>query len=78
MQKAAEKAQDLYACPGFERIVYLGDGSWDLKEAHVLGYEFIGIGPRVKSLIDSAKGNWHRDFREIEAVLASVAAALKL
>jgi phosphoglycolate phosphatase-like HAD superfamily hydrolase len=78
MQKAAEKARDLYACPGFERIVYLGDGSWDLKEAHALHYEFIGIGPRVKSLIDSAKGNWHPDFREIEAVLASVAAALKL
>lgn len=78
MQKAAEKAQDLYACSGFERIVYIGDGSWDLKEAHALDYEFIGIGPRVKSLIDSANGNWHPDFREIEAVFASVAAALKL
>ncbi len=77
MQWAAEKAQDFYACPGFERIVYLGDGYWDMQEAQSLGYGFIGIGPRIKSLVDSVESNWHPDYLEIEVVLASVLASLK-
>ena len=78
MQLAAEKAQDFYACAGFERVVYLGDGHWDLQEAHALGYGFIGIGARIKPLIDSVNGKWHPDYRDVEAVLASVADVLKL
>jgi phosphoglycolate phosphatase-like HAD superfamily hydrolase len=77
MEIAAERARDFYACPGFEQIVYLGDGPWDLQEARSLGYGFIGIGPRVQALKDTEASRWHPDFLEIEAVLASVAAALK-
>jgi phosphoglycolate phosphatase-like HAD superfamily hydrolase len=77
MQRAEEKARDSYACQGFERVVYLGDGQWDLQEAQALDYGFIGIGPRIKSLIDSVKGHWHPDFLEVEAVLTSVMATLK-
>jgi phosphoglycolate phosphatase-like HAD superfamily hydrolase len=77
MEIAAEKARDFYACPGFERIVYLGDGPWDLQDSRSLGYGFVGIGPRVQALRDAEAGRWYQDFMEIEAVLASVAAALK-
>jgi phosphoglycolate phosphatase-like HAD superfamily hydrolase len=77
MQIAAERAQEFYACSGFERVVYLGDGPWDLQEARSLGFRFIGIGPRVQVLKDTLTGSWHPDFKEIEAVLASVAAALR-
>jgi phosphoglycolate phosphatase-like HAD superfamily hydrolase len=78
MEKAAEKAREFYACPGFERVVYLGDGPWDLQEAGALGYRFIGIGPRIQSIKNNRDGHWHADYLEIEAVLASVAAALRL
>jgi len=76
MQMAVEKARDFYTCNGFERIVYVGDGPWDLQEARSLGYGFIGIGPRVQALKDTLIGRWHPDFVELEAVLASVAAEL--
>jgi phosphoglycolate phosphatase-like HAD superfamily hydrolase len=76
MQIAAEKARNFYACPEFEQVVYLGDGPWDLQEARSLGYGFIGIGPRVKAVKDSQTVRWHPDFLEIEAVLATVKAAL--
>ena len=77
MQIAAERARDFYACPGFERVVYLGDGPWDLQEARSLGFRFIGIGPRVQVLKNTLTGSWYPDFMELEAVLASVAAALR-
>ena len=77
MQIAVERARDFYACPGFERVVYLGDGPWDRQEANRLGYGFIGIGPRVEPLLDNEVGNWYPDFVEIEAVLASVAATMR-
>jgi phosphoglycolate phosphatase-like HAD superfamily hydrolase len=77
MQRAVESGLAFYASPKFERVVYLGDGTWDMQEAHSLGYGFIGIGPRVESFIDTLKGSWYPNFLELEAVLASVAAALK-
>lgn len=77
MEIAAGRARDFYACPGFERVVYLGDGPWDLQASRSLGYGFVGIGPRIQALKDPEAGRWHQDYLEIEAVLASVAAALK-
>jgi len=77
MQIAMERAQAFYTCPGFERVVYLGDGPWDLQEAHSLGDHFIGIGPRLQTLLGARDFFWHRDYMEIEAVLASITASLK-
>jgi phosphoglycolate phosphatase-like HAD superfamily hydrolase len=77
MQIAAERARVFYTCPGFERVVYLGDGPWDLQEAHMLGYRFIGIGPRLQAFQDTQAFTWYPDFVELEAVLASIAAALR-
>ncbi len=78
MEISAEKARNFYACPAFDRTVYLGDGPWDLQASRSLGYGFVGIGPRVQVLMHPESGRWHPDFLEIEAVLASVAAALRL
>jgi phosphoglycolate phosphatase-like HAD superfamily hydrolase len=77
MEIAARRACDFYSCPGFDRVVYLGDGPWDLQTSRTLGYGFIGIGPRVKALKDSEGFRWHQDYLEIEAVLESVDAVLK-
>jgi phosphoglycolate phosphatase-like HAD superfamily hydrolase len=78
MEIASERARGFYACPGFEQIVYLGDGPWDLQASRSLGYGFVGIGPRVQGLKDSAGFHWHQDYLEIEAVFASIAVALRL
>jgi len=72
MQIAVERARDYYDCSGFKRIVYLGDGPWDLQEALLLGYGFIGIGPRIHAIKGSQAGHWHPDFVELEEVLASI------
>jgi len=78
MEISSEKARGVYACPAFVRVVYLGDGPWDLQASRSLGYGFVGIGPRAQALEGGEAGCWHQDFMEIEAVLASIAAALKL
>jgi phosphoglycolate phosphatase-like HAD superfamily hydrolase len=77
MQIAVKRAGEFYDCPNFERVVYLGDGPWDLQEANSLGYGFIGIGPRVEALPGMLFGRWHPDFTDFEAVLSSIEAALR-
>lgn len=74
MQLAVEKAAKNYACANFGRVVYLGDGPWDLQASGSLGYGFIGIGPRLQGL---GGFPWHADYRDIEAVMASVLYALE-
>lgn len=78
MEIAVERAREFYDSPGFERIVYLGDGPWDQLASRSLGYGFVGIGPRVQALRDLDAFRWHPDYKEIEAVIASVVAALIL
>jgi phosphoglycolate phosphatase-like HAD superfamily hydrolase len=77
MKIATERALEFYGCPTFERVVYLGDGPWDLQASRTLGYRFIGIGPRVQDLKDSEGFKWHPNFLKIEAVIASVIEAMK-
>ena len=77
MQIAFEKALDFYACSRFKSVVYVGDGPWDLQASRSLGYSFIGIGSRIKGVKDTDAICWHQDFRDVEAVLASISALLK-
>jgi phosphoglycolate phosphatase-like HAD superfamily hydrolase len=77
MQIAEEKARIFYKSQAFERVVYIGDGPWDLQVSARLGYGFIGIGPRLQASKDQESVLWHPDFLDLEAVLASVAKALE-
>ncbi len=77
MEIAVARAVDFYGCNRFGRVVYLGDGPWDLLNSRSLGYRFIGIGPRVEALKDRESFPWHQDFNEVEAVLASVFTSLR-
>ena len=43
-----------------DRVVYLGDAEWDLRATSRLGWNFIGIGPRLKGRCDS----WALDFSD--------------
>jgi phosphoglycolate phosphatase-like HAD superfamily hydrolase len=76
MAMAVEKARSAYACSGFDRIVSLGDGLWDLRASRSLGYGFVGIGGRIEALKHAGARYLHPDYRDIEAVLASIHAAL--
>ena len=78
MEIAAGRARDFYDCSKFERVVYLGDGSWDLQASRDLGYSFIGIGSRIQALMEQENLGWYQDFLEGEAVLASIAKELML
>jgi phosphoglycolate phosphatase-like HAD superfamily hydrolase len=77
MELAARRGCEFFGCQGFERTVYLGDGSWDLQASHSLGYGFVGIGSRVQMLVQEQGGYWHPDYLDIQAVIASIAEILK-
>lgn len=62
MAIAADKAKTYYQSSGFENIVYIGDGPWDMQFSCQLGYSFIGIGPRVHVKNGPETINWHPDF----------------
>jgi phosphoglycolate phosphatase-like HAD superfamily hydrolase len=44
MTLAAERVATHWRVPGFQSIVYVGDGVWDVKAARRLGWHFVGIG----------------------------------
>lgn len=43
METAHHKAKQCYGVKQFERIIYIGDGPWDVKATKQLQWEFIGI-----------------------------------
>lgn len=49
---AVARAREFYRQEGFERVVSLGDGLWDLRAARSLQFAFIGVarGARAKKL----------------------------
>jgi phosphoglycolate phosphatase-like HAD superfamily hydrolase len=51
IQHAIDRAAKHHGRGGFERIVYVGDGSWDAEAAQNLGIGFIGVvgDPAAKS-----------------------------
>jgi len=40
---AVEQAKRESGCAGFEKIVYIGDGAWDVRAAAALGAAFVGV-----------------------------------
>ena len=39
-----ERAQKAYNINSFDSVVYVGDGVWDVRSAHSVGYHFLGVG----------------------------------
>lgn len=66
-----------YRCDGFEQIVYVGDGSWDVHAARELGWGFVGIASGTKALRLRALGARHvfPDYLKSEAILPVLDAA---
>ena len=61
----------------FARVVYVGDGVWDVRSSRSLGYEFIGIGrdAGAENLRAAGAVDVQPDFRDPTAFLARLAAA---
>ena len=72
MQHSLRRSLRHYRCDGFEQIVYVGDGSWDVHAARELGWGFVGIASGKKALRLSALGGRHvfPDYRKSEAILS--------
>ncbi len=43
MQNAVKLAREAYGIKAFDKIVYIGDGIWDVKASRKLGFGFVGI-----------------------------------
>lgn len=58
----------------FERVVYVGDGVWDVQAARALGYGFVGIGRGAAAvkLREAGAVEVQPDFLDAEAFLAAV------
>ena len=73
---AIDRAARLHRCTpeDFGRIVYVGDGVWDLKASRALGLSFVGIasGDRAGQLRASGAETVFEDFEDLEAVRSSL------
>jgi phosphoglycolate phosphatase-like HAD superfamily hydrolase len=67
------------APPGgkWEKVVYVGDGVWDVKTTRGLGMPFLGVGDEARAAKLRAEGARHfiPDFRDYERFLSALAAA---
>ena len=52
MQLSETRAQRVYDVAGFDSVIYVGDGVWDVRSTKALGYRFIGVaeGDRASQL----------------------------
>jgi phosphoglycolate phosphatase-like HAD superfamily hydrolase len=59
MRTALARASRHYGCDTFERIVYVGDGAWDVRACRELGWPLVGIGEGAQAARLSRLGAAH-------------------
>jgi phosphoglycolate phosphatase-like HAD superfamily hydrolase len=77
MRLSLRRALRHHQCDGFEQIVYVGDGSWDVRASRELGWGFVGIenGNPPSRLRALGAERVFPDFRQADAILLALAAA---
>jgi len=55
-----------------DRVIYFGDGPWDLSACRALGIPFIGMGRKTGRLREGRAGYTFRDFLDPGAILAAM------
>jgi phosphoglycolate phosphatase-like HAD superfamily hydrolase len=72
---ARDRAQATHGV-AFERVVYVGDGAWDVRASALLGIGFVGIAEDTRRdwLIEQGAGIVLPDFSDHQAFLAAVMA----
>jgi len=68
VREAIARAHDAWHVTRFERIVCVGDGTWDAETARQLGYPFVGIFRDGSTLPEGTPCTIH-DYTNPEAVL---------
>ncbi|MDY8137104.1 HAD family hydrolase [Aquimarina sp. 2201CG5-10] len=67
---AIEKSKKFYSRDGFENIISVGDGIWDLKTAKNLSLDFVGIGDKNKEkLLDQGAEKCYKNIEEFKRTL---------
>lgn len=67
MRKSLERALQSCGCGSFDSVTYVGDGVWDARASHELGWPFIGIARepgRMQRLRDEGAVHVFPDFSE--------------
>ncbi|HEX6200249.1 MAG TPA: HAD family hydrolase [Thermoanaerobaculia bacterium] len=74
VEGALEAAQRQYRVETFERVVSLGDGTWDLAVAAELGLPFIGVTADgdARALAEAGASHLLPDFADLPAALAAL------
>lgn len=78
MLTALKRAARHYGCEKFERIVYVGDGIWDVRACRELGWPLVGVGRGEQAARLRSLGTSHviTGYEPIESFLSIVEAAL--
>ncbi|AFY76130.1 putative phosphatase [Pleurocapsa sp. PCC 7327] len=68
IKESVEKAKYLYGIKDFKKIVFVGDGIWDVKTAGKLGIPFIGIAGanEAKKLFEQGSDRVFENFNRIK------------
>ena len=71
LEAAVSKSLEHYQESGFEKIVSIGDGLWDVRTARHLNYAFLGIGSGESALILRQAGAKHviEDFADYDQLI---------
>ena len=73
--RAAQQRAEMHYKRALPRVVYVGDGTWDVQAARALGYGFVGIGrdAAAENLRAAGAAEVRPDYRDAEAFLVAVA-----
>jgi phosphoglycolate phosphatase-like HAD superfamily hydrolase len=72
LKASLHKAKESNGVKEFKSVTYIGDGIWDLNSALKLGYNFIGIGERLRPLKGNGLRHVHEDYNDINAFMKSL------
>ncbi len=72
LKASLQKVKESNGIQEFKSVTYVGDGIWDLNSALKLGYNFIGIGERLRPLKGNGLRHVHEDYMDIDAFIKSL------
>lgn len=70
---AVRFAKEKYGVSHFDRITYLGDGSWDLKTSALMKFHFVGIDVKQNGMLKGMGAPWvFDDYTQTEALWSAI------
>lgn len=74
LREAIARAREVANFEDFDRVVYVGDGVWDLRAAQALGLEFVGVAQSLNArhLRDAGARSVLGDFLDLAQVFSAL------